>query len=334
MISRNIPLIDLHRHLDGNVRITTILDLANQFNIPLPANNIDDLIPHVQMGFDEPDFGACLRKLDTGVTVLANLDAVKRIAFENVEDLYLDNIDYAELRFSPHYMAMNHQLPIDAVIEATIDGVKSAKKQFKVDVNLIGIMSRTFGLPTCMTELDALLRFKQDLVAIDLAGNEIDFPPHLFTEHYKKVKAADLNVTVHAGEVVGAQSVWDAIRLLCATRIGHGVRSLEDPKLMDYLAANRIGVEMCLTSNVQTKTCASYETHPVKAFLQHGILTTLNSDDPAASGINLSYEYEVAAPKVGLTQADLVTLQSNSLDIAFLSESEKRDLKERVKARV
>ncbi len=103
---------------------------------------------------------------------------------------------------------------------------------------------------------------------------------------------------------------------------------------MDFLANQRIGVEMCLTSNVQTKTCASYESHPVKAFLQHGILTTLNSDDPAASGINLSYEYNEAASKVGLTQDELFRLQSNSLEIAFLSDSAKRDLKARAQARV
>lgn len=324
---KNIPLIDLHRHLDGNVRVNTILELAQQFNIRLPADNAEDLKPHVQMLFDEPDFASCLRKLDTGVSVLGDLDAVRRIAYENVEDLYLDHIDYAELRFSPYYMSMHYQLPIEAVIEATIDGVKSAQKEFNLDVNLIGIMSRTFGLETCMNELNALLAFKRHLVAIDLAGNEIDFPPHLFIEHFKKVRDADLNVTIHAGEAVGAQSVWDAIQHLGATRIGHGVRSIEDPNLMDYLANNKIGIEMCLTSNVQTKTVTAYETHPIKQFLTHGILTTINSDDPAASGIDLSYEYQIAAPKVGLTQADLLQLQSNSLEIAFLSESEKSALK-------
>lgn len=333
MITKNIPLLDLHRHLDGNVRVHTILDLANQFNIPLPADNAEDLKPHVQMLFDEPDFETCLKKLNTSVTVLGDLDAVKRIAYENVEDAFNEGIDYAELRFSPHYMAMHHNLPIEAVIEATIDGINAGKKDFDVQINLIGIMSRTFGLDICLNELNALLHFKNNLVAIDLAGNEIEFPPHLFVEHYKKVKDAGLNVTVHAGEAVGYQSVWDAIKGLGATRIGHGVRSIEDPALMEYLVKHRIGVDMCLTSNVQTKTVSSYANHPIKKFLELGVLVTINSDDPAASGIDLPYEYEVAAAKAGLDQDDLFKLQNNSLEIAFLSESEKAALVHKVATR-
>ncbi len=326
MINKTIPLLDLHRHLDGNVRVETIFDLAQQFDIPLPADNIEALKPHVQVCLDEPDFASFLKKLDTGVSVLGNLDAVKRIAYENVEDVFNAGIDHAELRFSPYYMAMTHNLPIQEVVAATLDGVKAGLKEFDTSVHLIGIMSRTFGLKACMEELDALLAFKTQLRGIDLAGNESEFPAALFIEHYKKVRDAGLNVTVHAGEVMGAQSVWDAINLLGATRIGHGVRSIEDPLLMRYLAEHQIGIEQCLTSNVQTKTVSSYAAHPVKAFLEQAVLVTINSDDPAASAIDLPYEYNIASKKVGLTEKELFKLQANSLKIAFLTESEKKQL--------
>ncbi len=127
------------------------------------------------------------------------------------------------------------------------------------------------------------------------------------------MRKADLNVTVHAGEAAGAQSMWQAINELGATRIGHGVKAIEDPALMEYLAKHRIGIESCLTSNVQTSTVESLATHPVKQFLAEGILATLNTDDPAVSGIELPHEYEVAAAAAGLTQAQITQLQPMAL---------------------
>ncbi|OOF22444.1 adenosine deaminase [Salinivibrio sp. IB574] len=333
MIRKDLPLTDLHRHLDGNIRIETILELGQKFAMPLPATNIDALRPHVQVVENEPDLVAFLSKLDWGVAVLGDLDAVRRVAYENVEDALNARIDYAELRFSPYYMAMKHQLPLEGVVEAVVDGVQAGSRDFGVKTNLIGIMSRTFGPQACMAELDALLTQKHQLVAIDLAGDELGQPGDQFTQHFTKVRASDLQVTVHAGEAAGAASMWQAINELGATRIGHGVKAIEDPKLMDYLAENRIGIESCLTSNIQTSTVADLSQHPVRQFLDHGILASLNTDDPAVEGIELPYEYEVAAPAAGLTTAQIHTLQENGLTIAFLSDSEKAALTANAAAR-
>tara|TARA_R110001583_G_scaffold2578_1_gene18460 strand:- start:29 stop:1030 length:1002 start_codon:yes stop_codon:yes gene_type:complete len=328
MITKNLPLTDIHRHLDGNIRIETILQLGQKFNLTLPATNIEALRPFVQVVETQPDLMAFLSKLDWGVAVLGDLDACYQVAYENVEDAKNAQIDYTELRFSPYYMAMKHNLPIQGVVEAVVAGVAAGSRDFNVKTNLIGIMSRTFGTEACQQELDALLSQKDKLVAVDLAGDELGQPGSLFVNHFKQVRDAGLRVTVHAGEAAGAESIWQAIQTLGAERIGHGVKAIEDLKLMDYLAANKIGIESCITSNIQTSTIADISHHPIKTFLNHGVMASLNTDDPAVEGIELPYEYEVAAVKAGLSFEQIKQAQINGLDIAFLSAAEKQALRE------
>ncbi|MGF1903852.1 adenosine deaminase [Aliivibrio salmonicida] len=328
MITKTLPLTDLHRHLDGNIRIETILDLGQKFGLALPAYDLEALRPHVQIVEVEPSLVAFLSKLDWGVAVLGDLDACRRVAYENVQDAMNAQIDYAELRFSPYYMAMKHNLSIAGVVEAVVDGVEAGCRDFGIKTNLIGIMSRTFGQEACQKELDGLLSQKNKLVAIDLAGDELGQPGDRFVNHFKQVRDADLRVTVHAGEAAGAESMWQAINELGAIRIGHGVKAVEDPKLLEFLAKNNIGIESCLTSNIQTSTVASFESHPIKTFLEYGVKVCLNTDDPAVEGIELPHEYNVAAPKVGLTQEQIRQIQINGLELAFLSDAEKQALRD------
>ncbi|WP_272516851.1 adenosine deaminase [Providencia sp. PROV209] len=326
MINKQLPLTDLHRHLDGNIRPETILSLAQQHRIQLPADEIEALRPHVQIMGQEADLVGFLTKLDWGVAVLADLDACKRVAFENVEDAFRAGIDYAELRFSPYYMAMKHQLPVEGVVGAVIDGIAASCRQYDIQINLIGILSRTFGQQACAIELEGLLAHRDKLCALDLAGDELGFPGALFEEHFTKARNTGLNITVHAGEAAGAASIWHAIKHLGAQRIGHGVKAIEDPELIEFLAKNNIGIESCLTSNIQTSTVPSLAQHPLKTFLSHGVLASINTDDPAVEGIELPYEYNVAAPQAGLTQAEIEQAQRNGLTMAFLSDSEKAAL--------
>lgn len=327
MIDRSLPLTDLHRHLDGNIRASTILALGQQHGIALPAQELEALRPHVQIVETEPSLLAFLSKLDWGVKVLANYDACRRVAYENVQDLQLAGIDYAELRFSPWYMAMNHHLDPQGVVEAVIDGVQAGCRDFGVQAKLIGILSRTFGQEQCEQELTACLAHADQLVAIDLAGDELGFPGPLFETHFRRVRDAGLHITVHAGEAAGADSIWHAIRALGAERIGHGVKAIQDPVLMNYLAEQGIGIESCLTSNIQTSTVVSYDRHPLRHFLAHGILACLNTDDPAVEGIELPYEYQVAAPAAGLSAQQIRQAQINGLELAFLSQEEKQALR-------
>ncbi|HGM9931530.1 TPA: adenosine deaminase [Proteus mirabilis] len=330
MIDTQLPLTDLHHHLDGNIRPETILDLAQQHNIALPAYELETLRPHVQITKNEPSLVSFLQKLDWGVAVLADLDACRRVAYENVVDVANAGIDYAELRFSPYYMAMKHQLPIEGVVEAIIDGVQSALHTYDVEIRLIGILSRTFGENACQQELNGLLKHQDKITALDLAGDELGFPGHLFQPHFNRARDTGWKITVHAGEAAGAESIWHAIKELGASRIGHGVKAIEDPRLMDYLAEHQIGIESCLTSNIQTSTIASLAQHPLKKFLEHGIIASLNTDDPAVEGIELKHEYTVAAPAAGLTAAQIRQAQINGLTMAFISQAERDALIKKV----
>lgn len=330
MIDTRLPLTDIHRHLDGNIRAQTILDLGRQFNLTLPAQSLEALIPHVQVTQNEPDLVSFLSKLDWGVKVLASLDACRRVAFENIEDAARNGLHYVELRFSPGYMAMTHQLPVAGVVEAVIAGVREGCNAFPVEARLIGIMSRTFGESACLQELEALLAHRDQITAIDLAGDELGFPGSLFLSHFNRARDAGWHITVHAGEAAGPESIWQAIRELGAERIGHGVKAVEDPALMAFLAEQRIGIESCLTSNIQTSTVPSLAQHPLKTFLEQGVLASINTDDPAVQGVDIIHEYNVAAPQAGLSREQIRQAQINGLDIAFLSEAEKTALIARV----
>ena len=228
---------------------------------------------------------------------------------------------------------MAHKLHPQGVVEAIIDGVAAGSRDFGIKTNLIGIMSRTFGTEQCNQELGACLAHRDKLVAIDLAGDELGFPGELFVDHFRKVRDAGMRVTVHAGEAAGPESMWQAIRELGAERIGHGVKAIQDPALMAYLAEHRIGIESCLTSNIQTNTVASLTEHPIRQFLAAGVLACLNTDDPAVEGIDLPHEYEVAAPAAGMTTSEIRTAQQNGLTLAFLSDSEKAELSARAASR-
>lgn len=330
MINKNQPLIDLHRHLDGNIRPETIWQLAHKNEIKLPSTTLENFIPHVQIQHSESDLLAFLKKLDWGVAVLKSLDDIKRVAYENVEDAFKAGLTYTELRFSPYYMAMNHNLPVTEVVEAVIDGINLGVKEYPIKVNLIGILSRTFGIEKCQLELDALLTYKQALVAVDLAGDEYNFPGTLFTSHFKEVRDAGLNVTVHAGEAGGPKSVWQAITELGATRIGHGVAAVSDEKLMEHMVKNNIAIESCITSNYQTGTVKDISTHPIKTFLQRGVLACLNTDDPAVEGIEIKHEFDIAQSIVNLTDKEIQQVKQNAIQMSFLSTSEKEQLVQQV----
>jgi adenosine deaminase len=326
MIDPTLPLIDLHRHLDGNVRLETILDLGQRHDLDLPASTVEGLRPHVQVTQPQPGLMAFIEKFKWMREILVDYDAVRRIAYENVEDAREEGIDYVELRFSPWFMAEPHHLDPWGVVEAVVDGVESGVRDFGTRANLIGILTRTYGPEVAWQELEALLAFAGDLVALDLAGDEENYPGSLFVAHIRRAQEAGLEITIHAGEAAGPESIWQAVCELEASRLGHAVHAVEDPELLDHLAEKLIGVETSLTSNVQTSTVPDYESHPLRTFLEHGILATINTDDPGISGIDLPHEYRVAAPQAGLTPEMARRAQRNALTIAFLPPEEKEAL--------
>ena len=318
MIHPDLPLIDLHRHLDGNVRLATILDLAQQHNLPLPAYTLAELRPHIQVTEPLTDIMAYFQKFTWMVSVFADLDACRRVAYENVLDAAAEGIDYIELRFSPWFMAEPHGLDPAGVVAAVVEGIEQGRAAVSgTKVNLIGIISRTYGVEVGFKELDALLTRNDDLVGLDLAGDEARFPASLFIEHFKRARDAGWGITVHAGESAGPESIWSAIQNLGATRIGHALCLLDDPTLIDYMREHEIGIESNLTSNVHTNSVPSYAAHPLKKMLDLGLLATINTDDPGISPVTLRDEFEIATPKAGLNEADTRKAQENAVKLAF-----------------
>ena len=326
MIDKTLPLCELHRHLDGSIRLETILELADQHGIKLPAHDVAGLAPYVHIDESAPGLMAFIDRFEHMTAVLVDADACRRVAYENVEDAKREGIDYIELRYSPWFMAESHAMDPAEVMEACADGIRAAERDTGVRANIIGILSRTYGVETCMKELDAILAHRDHIVAVDLAGDEARFPAHLFKEHFKRVRDAGLHVTIHAGEADGPRSVWSAIRDLGSERIGHGFRASEDPALVDYLAEKGIGLESCPTSNLHISAVENYASHPIRQLADHGVKFCLNTDDPGISAIDIAHEYNIAAPAVGLTNEQILQSQRDALDMAFLSKAEKSDL--------
>ena len=257
------------------------------------------------------------------IGVLVDYDACRRMAYENVEDARREGLDYVELRFSPWFMAEPHGLDPAGVVEAVVEGVTGRHAGFR----LSGQADRH-----PQPHLRAGDRLEGAGRAADgtgtgwqrstWPGDEAHLPGDLFVEHFRRARDAGWHITVHAGEIAGPESVWQAIRGLGAERIGHAVSAAQDPALMDYMAEHRIGIESNLTSNVQTSTVPDYASHPLRLFLEHGLLATINTDDPGISGITLPYEYDVAAPAAGLTPEQIRQAQRNALTAAFMSPEE------------
>ena len=326
MIDPNFPLLDLHRHLDGSIRLETILDLAVKHDIALPANTLEGLRPYVQITEPRPGVMAFIDKFKYMIGILADYDACRRVAFENVEDAFREGINYIELRFSPYFMAQPHQLDPAGVVESVLQGLQEGREAYQIEVKAIGIISRTYGPDQGWIELESLLAYKDHITALDLAGDEVNFPGKLFLDHFQEARKAGWQITIHAGEETGPDSIWQAVEELGAERIGHGVSAIQDPLLMNYLAEHRIGLESNLTSNLQTRVVDSYQDHPLRKFLEAGILATINTDDPGISAIDLRYEYEQAAPAAGLSEEQISQAQRNALEVAFISPEERAGL--------
>ncbi|MBI9048675.1 MAG: adenosine deaminase [Anaerolineaceae bacterium] len=321
-----LPLIDLHRHLDGSVRLSTIIDIAKQHKIKLPAWTESSLRPYVQIMEKQPGVMAFIEKFKYMIAIMVDEESCYRIAYEAVEDLKKESIDYAELRFSPWFMADANKIDAGVIVKAVVAGTKDASKALNIPVGLIGIISRTYGPELAWKELEALETCKEDIIALDLAGDEYNFPGEWYVPHFKCARSNGWQVTVHAGEASGPESIWQAIDELGASRIGHGVSAFQDPKLIEYMRDHQIGVESNLTSNVQTSTVADYALHPLKRFLEENIQATINTDDPGISAITLLDEYKFAVNQVGLSHQQVEQAQRNAIQQAFLSESKKIQL--------
>lgn len=327
MYHPDIPVVDLHRHLDGSVRLETVLDLARQHGLEMPAWDVEGLRPHAQVMTTVIDLKNCLPKFALMQKVMVDYDACRRIAWENLEDAVREGIDYIELRFSPGFMAEVHKLDPVGVTSAVCEAWEEARDHLPVKAKLIVILSRHYGPEACEVELDmAIAHRDRGVVGIDLAGVEEMGPGHLFVDHCRRAHEAGLRLTIHAGEWSGPESVRQAVLELGAERIGHAIGAKDAPSVMDLLAERSVAIESCPTSNVQFSMVPSYQAHPLPMWLDRGLLVTVNTDDPGISGIDLPHEYRVLREEMGLGEDEMRQLQRNGVEAAFLTDEERAAL--------
>jgi adenosine deaminase len=327
---KDIPKVDLHRHLEGSIEPRTLISIAKRKGIQLPSYNEAELKPHLQITDKDKTLLDFIKKFDTIGKAFTDKDAVEEVTYEAVKDANADNVKYAEFRFSPVYMASQYGMQVEDVMQGVLDGVSKAKKDFDTDIGLIMIVERQMG-PDHAAFVEALAEKYMDkgVVALDLANDEFNFPPGPYAKVFQQAKDAGLKVTVHAGEAGGAENVRVSIEDLKADRIGHGVRSFEDPAVEKLIKDRGIPLEMCPTSNVQTGATPSLDSHPFKKYYDEGIPVTINSDDPGVSDITLTDDYVKMVDRFGFTMRDVEKFVMNGLDAAFLPKDEKEALKKK-----
>lgn len=310
-----LPLIDLHRHLEGSIRSSTMIAIARRdghpfADVPRPR---DELVARGPLGGLLP----YLAKVDDRIGVVSGLGDWRRVAREAVEDAFDDGLDYVEFRFSPYFIRQQTGLAPEAVIDAVAEGVAEGSAATGLRTGLIATILRDLGPEAAAEQVATFLTRRELWCGVDLAGNEAGYAADLFRPAFRAVRDAGLHVTVHAGEAAGPESVRAAVRELGAERIGHGVRSAEDPALMAELAAAGVTLEVALTSNIQTGAAPGYPDHQIHALLAAGVPVTLNTDNPRVSDVRLSQEHALARYASGITPEQLQTVAEQSVRAAF-----------------
>lgn len=324
---RALPKVELHRHLEGSLRLDTMVDIARQHGITIPADVLRlSTLVQVQEE-DKFTFQNFLSKFNTLRMFYRSPDAIYRITHEAIEDAAKDNVKYMELRFTPVALSRAERFPLQDVIDWVMTSAKDAAKKNEVIVRLIASVNRHES--TELAEQVAWISaayIRDGIVALDLAGNEAEFPSQPFYGIFKEARQAGLHVTIHAGEWGPATNVKEAIEELGTDRIGHGVRVLEDQSIMSLAKERGTAFEVCLTSNYQSGVTASLDTHPLMSMLEAGLNVTINTDDPSISRITLSHEYYTACEDLQMPQNILRQRIVAAAQAGFLAENEKEKL--------
>jgi len=325
---QGLPKIDLHRHLEGCLRLETVVELAREHGVNLPSYDIEQLRPLVQVTYDPPDFDRYLAKFHILRRIYSAREAIERVAYEAVADAAADNVRYLELRFSPSAQAAAHGFSFADTTDWVITSVQRAQRDFDIVVRLIIALVRHDPLEWAeeITEI-AIARQTDGVVGFDLTGQAEKYPAGPFTRLFKMARAAGLNITVHAGEATGPETVAEAITALGAQRIGHGIRAVEDSLVCQMLRKEGITLEVCPTSNIQTGAVMSFWRHPLRDLYHMGVPVTVNTDNTSVSDTTLTDEYVVAMLGVGIKLLELREMLMNAVEAAFLPDDEKEKLR-------
>jgi adenosine deaminase len=315
-----LPKIDLHRHLEGSLRLSTLVEVARRFELDLPAGDLEALRPLVQVTNDEPNFRNFLEKFNVLRRFYQAPDVISRLAYEVVADAARDNVRYLELRFTPYALASSQGYALADVTDWVLAAVQAAVRDHPgLRVGLIASINRheSLAIAEQVARL-AIERRDQGIVGLDLAGDEVNHSAEQFRPLFLAAREAGLGVVAHAGEWTGAATVRDAIEALAVQRIGHGVRVLEDPAVVALARERGIVFEVCLTSNVQTGVVPRLGDHPLCQMANQGLRITINTDDPAVSDTDLTEEYGKAIDHLGFSLAEIKHSILIAAESAFL----------------
>ena len=322
--AHRIPKAELHVHLEGSILPRTLIKLARRNHVSLPADN--------EVGLSEfyrfRDFEQFLETYMTITKCLRTPDDYRLIAYEYGCECARQNIRYAEVTFTILTNVSMTGLPWQAILNGLNAGREQAHQDFGVGWQWVFDIVRNFPDTKDEVYKIALAAREMGVIALGLGGTEVGYPPELFVDTFERAKREQLHRVPHAGEIAGPQSVWSAVKLLNAERIGHGVRSIEDPELIEYLKANAIPLEICPTSNICLKVYPDYAHHPLRKLWDAGVVLTINSDDPPMFGTDLSREYQILVEHFDFTQPELEQMSLNAIQASFLSQGEKQSLKD------
>jgi adenosine deaminase len=319
---RRLPKAELHCHLDGSVRPQTLLDLAREQGKTMPAGDAGALRAHMLVR-DAHNLEEYLQRFDVTLSVMQTAPALERIAYELAEDAARDGVRYIEVRYAP-VLNVREGLTLEQTVEAPLRGLARAEREHGIVGRVIVTAIRNMD-PAVSRELAelAVAYRHRGVVGFDLAGGEVGHPARLHADAFRYARCHDLACTCHAGEGDGADSVRQAVHLCGADRLGHATRLIEDASLTDYCNDRRIPLEICLTSNVQTRVAASYATHPLRQYFDRGLNVVLNTDNRLMSGVTLTDEYVHAAQSLGFTFDELARVALNGFESSFLPYEER-----------
>jgi adenosine deaminase len=326
---RALPKTDLHCHLDGSLRLSTILELAEQQKIALPAEDEAGLAAILQ-GRQCRSLEEYLVAFDVTLSVMQTAEALYRSAYELAVDAAAENVRYLEVRYSP---ALHQQrgLKMTTINDAVLEGLREAKRKVGIKYGVILCGIRHMSPQTSMRLAELCVAYKnRGVIGFDLAGAESNFPAKDHRDAFLLILKNHVNCTAHAGEAYGPESVAQAIHYLGAHRIGHGTRLREDGDLLNYVNDHRIPLEVCPSSNVQTGAVPDLASHPLRFYFDYGLRVTINTDNRLITDTTVTKELWLAHREMGMSLEDLVTIIVSGFKSAFLPFREKQDVLKQV----
>jgi adenosine deaminase len=313
-----LPKTDLHVHLDGSLRLSTIIELAREYGVELPSTNPAELARAMNLGQNCGSLVEYLKAFDVTLRVLQHEDALYRVAYELAEDAAKENVRYMEVRYAP-MLHTQKGLKLTSVVEAVLGGLRQAQEDFNIESNVILCGIRNVSSETSLEMAELCVAYKgRGVVGFDLAGAEYDHPAKHHRRAFQLVRDNNINVTIHAGEAYGPESIAQAIHVCGAHRIGHGCRLRENGDLLHYVNDHRMPLECCPSSNVQTGAVRSLAAHPLKLYYDLGLRVTVNTDNRLVTDTTVSKELWLCHTEMGLTLRDIKTVIMAGFKSSFL----------------